>query len=179
MKKAILNIEGMHCASCAGHVERSVSKITGVKNVTVNAVTGKAFVDFEGGITEDQLKKAVVDAGYTPRKVDFKFFEGSKSPSSFSDAEHNHQHNHDAATDTSEIYRWKRRLIWSWIFTIPIIIIMYSGRIFGVEILSEGLMTLSLLLFSFFIIFIFGFSIIKSGNSPISFCIILLNPNFL
>ena len=163
MKKAILNIEGMHCASCAGHVERSVSKITGVKNVTVNAVTGKAFVDFEGGITEDQLKKAVVDAGYTPRKVDFKFFEGSKSPSSFSDAEHNHQHNHDAATDTSEIYRWKRRLIWSWIFTIPIIIIMYSGRIFGVEILSEGLMTLSLLLFSFFIIFIFGFSIIKSG----------------
>ena len=72
MKKAILNIEGMHCASCAGHVERSVSKITGVKNVTVNAVTGKAFVDFEGGITEDQLKKIWIR---WQKEKDIKFIE--------------------------------------------------------------------------------------------------------
>ncbi len=159
MKKAILNIEGMHCASCASHVEKSLSKIKGVKNVNVNVIMGKAFVDSENNVTETQMRDAVEDAGYTTKEINFG--EGKKTSSFFSQKKenyHHHEHHKDLETE-----KWRKKLIWVWILTIPIIIIMYSGRVFGVEILSEGLMTLLLLLFSFPIIFIFGYNILKSG----------------
>lgn len=39
-----LNIEGMKCASCSALIERTLSKVEGVKSVNVNLVTGKANI---------------------------------------------------------------------------------------------------------------------------------------
>ena len=64
MKKLKLSISGMHCGSCAGNIERSLKKVLGVKEVGVNVITNKAFVEVDDKISEDEMKKAVARAGY-------------------------------------------------------------------------------------------------------------------
>lgn len=64
MKKIKLSISGMHCGSCAGNIERSLRKVSGVKEVSVSAVTNKAFVDVEDSVNEEDMKKAVAKVGY-------------------------------------------------------------------------------------------------------------------
>ena len=64
MKKIKLLIEGMHCASCASNIERSLKKINGVKTENVNLMLRKGFVEAEDKVTNDELKKAVSRAGY-------------------------------------------------------------------------------------------------------------------
>ena len=65
IKKTILPIKGMHCASCAVTIEKSLKKVSGVKNANVNFASEKASVEFDSTKTnESYLEKAVKDAGY-------------------------------------------------------------------------------------------------------------------
>lgn len=64
MKKVKVTISGMHCASCALNVERSVKSINGVKSCSVSPITNKGFVECEESVSEEQIKKAVSKAGY-------------------------------------------------------------------------------------------------------------------
>jgi len=71
MKKEYL-IEGMTCASCVRNVEKSVDKIEGTRNVSVNLTTERMFVESNEDLTNDVIK-AVSDAGYKAKlKDDFK-----------------------------------------------------------------------------------------------------------
>src|SRR3989344_1442985 len=65
--------------------------------------------------------------------------------------------------EEKELRSWKKRLIGAWIFTIPIAIFMFSGRLFGIEILPENWMIPALLILGFPVVFIFGFDTIKGG----------------
>ena len=64
MKKLKLSIQGMHCASCSSNIERSLKKVSGVKSVTANAITNKAFVEADEGVKEEDMRKAVDKVGY-------------------------------------------------------------------------------------------------------------------
>lgn len=64
MKKLKLTIDGMHCASCSSNLERSISSIKNVKEVSANALTGNCFVSFDGELSKDELKKAVSKPGF-------------------------------------------------------------------------------------------------------------------
>lgn len=64
MKKFKIAIQGMHCASCAGNVERSLKKVQGVKNVSVSLMTNKSIVEVEDNVSEESLKQAVARTGY-------------------------------------------------------------------------------------------------------------------
>lgn len=64
MKKYKLTISGMHCASCAGNVERSLRKVSGIKNVSVSLMTNKSIVEAEDSVSEEALKQAVTRTGY-------------------------------------------------------------------------------------------------------------------
>ncbi len=64
MKKLKLTIEGMDCASCASNIERSMNKVSGVKSISVSAITGKGFVEAEDNVSNEEIKKAVSRAGY-------------------------------------------------------------------------------------------------------------------
>lgn len=58
-------IEGMTCASCSGTVEKTVNKLEGVSNASVNLATEKMTVDFEPEVLNvSDIIKAVSDAGY-------------------------------------------------------------------------------------------------------------------
>ncbi len=70
MKKIKLTILGMHCGSCAGNIERSVSKVLGVKSVSVRMMTNSGIVEADDSVSEDELKKAVSRAGYKVVKVE-------------------------------------------------------------------------------------------------------------
>ena len=64
MKKYKITISGMHCASCASNVERSLKKTPGVKEASVSLMLKKGRVEAEDSVSEEDLKKAVVRAGY-------------------------------------------------------------------------------------------------------------------
>lgn len=62
-------VEGMSCASCVARVEKSISKIEGIKNVSVNLATEKATFEIDNNLASlTQVEKAIEDAGY---KIDF------------------------------------------------------------------------------------------------------------
>lgn len=57
-------VEGMTCASCAQTIEKAVQKIEGVDVASVNLATEKLSVTYQENVSEEQIKKAVNDAGY-------------------------------------------------------------------------------------------------------------------
>ena len=58
-------VTGMTCAGCAANVSRAIGRVPGVIDATVDAVTGTARVDsIHGAVTRQQVRDAVVDAGY-------------------------------------------------------------------------------------------------------------------
>lgn len=62
MKKTI-TIEGMTCNHCTGRVQKALSALDGVE-ASVDLETKSAFVTSSKEISDEILKKAVVDAGY-------------------------------------------------------------------------------------------------------------------
>jgi Cu+-exporting ATPase len=59
-----LNIDGMTCASCVGRVERALTKVPGVKSVSVNLANERAHLELLGQIDPQILIGAVTKAGY-------------------------------------------------------------------------------------------------------------------
>jgi len=71
MKKAKITIHGMHCASCASNVERSLKKIPGVKNASVSLLLKKGTVECEDSVKEEEIKLAVKRAGYNIKSINY------------------------------------------------------------------------------------------------------------
>lgn len=65
--------------------------------------------------------------------------------------------------EDSEILMWRRKLIWAWVFTIPIAILMWSDRIFGIVILPESWMVPAILVLAFPVVFIVGWNTVRYG----------------
>ena len=66
MKKVKITISGMHCASCASNIERSLKKVSGVNGASVSLMLKKGTIEIEenANVSENELKKAVERAGY-------------------------------------------------------------------------------------------------------------------
>jgi copper chaperone CopZ len=47
MNSTILQVHGMHCASCASIITRKISKLPGVEYIDVNPGTEKATLNFD------------------------------------------------------------------------------------------------------------------------------------
>ena len=65
MKKTV-TIEGMMCNHCVAHVEKALNALPGVK-ATVDLAAGTAVV--EGAVTDEAIRAAVTDAGYTVKGI--------------------------------------------------------------------------------------------------------------
>ncbi len=68
-KKVNLNIEGMHCASCANLIEKSLNKVGGVQSANVNFSSEKAGVVVEETVDVKDLINAVESAGYKAKEA--------------------------------------------------------------------------------------------------------------
>ncbi len=62
-----LNVGGMSCARCAGHVEKALRSVSGVLDATVNLVTERATVHLAHPLPTVLLVTAVEAAGYQVR----------------------------------------------------------------------------------------------------------------
>jgi len=70
---------------------------------------------------------------------------------------------HDEPVEDTEIQDWKRKMVWSWSFAIPIAVLMLTERLFGLEIFSMEITTIIILIIGFPVLFIFGWNTIKGG----------------
>lgn len=117
---ATFDIEGMSCASCSSTVEKAVSKMDGVKEVSVNLATESMTLLFNSAVTsKEDIINVVSDAGYsaTDREVE----KGST----------------ETKEDNKEKHikvMWKR-FISSAIFTVPLLYIS-MGHMVGLPLLT-------------------------------------------
>ena len=69
--RVMLTLSGMHCASCAAVIERSLRKVPGVTHANVNFAAEKASILFDGALTTpERLVEAVRKIGYGAERVD-------------------------------------------------------------------------------------------------------------
>jgi len=67
---ARFEIDGMHCGSCVGRVEKSIAAVAGVTSVSVNLATSQAFVQFlKGATSPKKIGLAVSSSGYQATQI--------------------------------------------------------------------------------------------------------------
>jgi len=65
MKKLTVEIEGMHCASCALNIEKALKSKKGVLKASVNFASEEAFVEFSHNLLDaEEIKKTIREVGY-------------------------------------------------------------------------------------------------------------------
>lgn len=65
-QRLVFTVGGMHCASCAGRIERTLARQERVASAEVNFGSAQAVVEFEGPAPDSEaLEAAVSDQGYT------------------------------------------------------------------------------------------------------------------
>ena len=64
LMEKVIQIEGMSCQHCVGHVEAALGQVAGVRKVRVDLSQKKATVELDGTVPDEKLKAAVEDMGY-------------------------------------------------------------------------------------------------------------------
>uniref|UniRef100_UPI003A839D70 copper ion binding protein n=1 Tax=Anaerotruncus massiliensis (ex Liu et al. 2021) TaxID=2321404 RepID=UPI003A839D70 len=60
------DVKGMTCSACSAHVEKSVRKLAGVRDVSVNLLSNSMEVEFDTAqVTPDDICRAVASGGYS------------------------------------------------------------------------------------------------------------------
>ena len=124
--KERFDVTGMTCSACSSHVEKSVSKLTGVENVSVNMLINSMQVEFdENKLDTAGIIKAVEDAGYGAAVKDGHAKSGTKT-SGQSDS----QENSGLSAVEQNVKNMKKRLIVSLIFWIPLMYVSMGHMIY-------------------------------------------------
>ena len=124
--KERFDVAGMTCSACSSHVEKSVGKLTGVENVSVNLLTNSMQVEFdENKLDTAGIIKAVEDAGYGAAVKDGHAKSGTKT-SGQSDS----QENSGLSAVEQNVKNMKKRLIVSLIFWIPLMYVSMGHMIY-------------------------------------------------
>lgn len=135
-EKLNIQIEGMHCISCAKIIESTLKKLDGVKDCNVNLPLKSAYIEFDKDkINLKKIEKKIEEVGY-------KVIKNEKN---------------------EEFYDLKRRFLISLIFSIPLFYFS-MGMHFGLP--SFAFFNKNNLIFQFVftsIILISGFKIFKNG----------------
>lgn len=103
------NVTGMSCAACSARVEKAVLKVDGVTSCSVSLLTNSMGV--EGDVSEEDIIKAVKDAGYGA-SVKKKSASGNAATIQ----------SQEESLEDKETPVLKKRLIWSLVF---LLILMY------------------------------------------------------
>jgi copper chaperone CopZ len=62
--EVVIRVDGMMCQHCVAHVKEALEGVRGVENVVVNLGEGTATLDAGLLVRDDDLVKAVEEAGY-------------------------------------------------------------------------------------------------------------------
>ena len=104
-------IEGMKCAGCSNHLEKELNNFNGVIKATVNLATEKSTVEFDAEkITTEDLILKIVDSGFKGIVLSDDIFKKSEDKN-----------------DNKDL----KRLIWSVLFSAPLLLNMILELFFG------------------------------------------------
>ena len=107
IQKINLSLSGMHCTSCAAIIERSLKKVPGVSQASVNFAAEKAVITFDGSQARvADLIKAIGNAGYVAEEVDAKDTE------------------HDTKKREHEIKSYFNKFVWGAVLSAPMLYFM-------------------------------------------------------
>lgn len=115
MAKQKFNITGMTCSACSAHVEEAVRRLEGIQSADVSLMTNSMVAEYdESALSAEDIIAAVIQSGYgasLPQKA------GAKP---------------QAQEDVmgQELNAMKRRLVWSFVFLIPLFYIS-MGHMMG------------------------------------------------
>ena len=152
-------VTGMTCAACSAHVEKAVSKLSGVQSAPVNLMLGSMTVTYdEKAVTESDIIAAVKAAGY------------GASPASQTD-QGQLRRDQDAA-----LRRRKKHLIWSVVFLVPLFYLS-MGHMMGLP-LPQVLHTHPLLLACLQLALVIPILILNRNYFTVGFSrLVKLSPN--
>ena len=152
-------VTGMTCAACSAHVEKSVSRLSGVQSAPVNLMLGSMTVTYnEKAVTEGDIIAAVKAAGY------------GASPASQTD-QGQLRRDQDAA-----LHRRKKHLIWSVVFLVPLFYLS-MGHMMGLP-LPQVLHTHPLLLACLQLALVIPILILNRNYFTVGFSrLVKLSPN--
>lgn len=109
-------IDGMTCASCVATVENAVKKLPGMTSCSVNLTTEKMAVSYDDSqVNQEKIEQAVADAGYGAKL----FVQGQAAS--------------QEEREEKRLAGMKQRLIWSTIFTLPLLYIS-MGSMMGLPL---------------------------------------------
>ena len=98
-------IEGMNCASCAAHVEKAAAKVEGITFASVNLATERLTISY------DERKTSVTSVIDAVSRAGYKAIDDEK----------------ERRAAQPETERLRKRLIWSLIFTVPLLVLTMSA----------------------------------------------------
>ena len=152
-------VTGMTCAACSAHVEKAVSRLSGVQSAPVNLMLGSMTVTYEEtAVTESDIIAAVKAAGY------------GASPASQTD-QGQLRRDQDAA-----LRRRKKHLIWSVVFLVPLFYLS-MGHMMGLP-LPQVLHTHPLLLACLQLALVIPILILNRNYFTVGFSrLVKLSPN--
>ncbi|KXG77997.1 heavy metal translocating P-type ATPase [Thermotalea metallivorans] len=117
LREVTIPIAGMTCASCAASIERSIKKLQGVQNVSVNFATERATVVYDTNQTRiSEIKQAIKKSGYQALEI-----------------EAGEQADEEKQRREKEVKTLWKKFIVSAIFTIPLLYIA-MGHMLGIEL---------------------------------------------
>ncbi len=119
MKSQKYTVTGMTCSACSAHVEKSVRKIQGMNEVTVNLLTNSMQVSYDEALCNEQMIiEAVEKAGYGAKP------EGSRERNG------RNQEGREALKGRKQNAEMKTRLIISIIFMLLLMVVAMHHMIF-------------------------------------------------
>jgi Cu+-exporting ATPase len=153
--KAVLNINGMSCTSCAVQVEKALKKDSNVKEANVNFASKKAYVTMLDTAHMDRLLSLVKEAGYDASFEDHKKIHhkgGARVSGSLETKDRK----------TEYLVKERNRLIAAWAITIPLTIKMFLEMFGNIMLFGKQIAFYVDLILAFPVIFIIGFPVIKA-----------------
>ncbi len=148
-KLTVLDITGMHCASCSKIVSRALKKVPGVIEAQVNLVTHKAYVKHEGELDLAKSQQEVEAVGYGIRKhplSPLSVLPKQKSPNIGLLKPEDDQ---VADPALEKLEKAKSRMGIAWAFSLPIAIWMIYEMFIGpwpnMQTFNQGIILLSLI----------------------------------
>ncbi|MDR1945964.1 MAG: heavy metal translocating P-type ATPase [Desulfovibrio sp.] len=116
MRKELFDVSGMTCAACSSRVEKNVAALNGVDEVAVNLLKNSMSVTFDAGVlSPEDIAAAVRKAGYAAA------LRGAGRSAA------------RAGGATRELEEMKRRLLVSFLFTVPLFY-MSMGHMAGLPV---------------------------------------------
>ena len=132
--KEKFDVTGMTCSACSSRVEKCVSKLEGVDEVSVNLLTNSMQVKYDEKIINEQgIIDAVVHAGYgaSPAENDNGF--GSSVLAEHSEGNTGSTGENRKNPVQEHLEYMKKRTFWSFVFLIPLMYVS-MGHMIGVPL---------------------------------------------